>query len=76
MDSYLQNSVQTVRTQLAKLWGSVCLKFFTKPLLDTVNRLPAPPSPPVPQISSPDAQFDNVGGAGSLSTSGMNIFQI
>ena len=71
MDTYLQNSIPTVRNQLAKLWGSVCLKFFTKPLIDTVNRLPAPPPPPVPQITSPDAQFEPVGGGGasSLSTS-------
>ena len=69
MDTYLQNSIPIVRAQLAKLWGTVCLKFFTKPLVDTVNRLPAPPPPPVPQISSPDAQFEPVGGASSLSTS-------
>ena len=58
MDSYLQNSIPTVRNQLAKLWGPVCLKFFTRPLIDTVNRLPAPPPPPTVQISSPESQFD------------------
>ena len=63
MDSYLQNSIPLVRNQLAKLWSPGCLKYFTKPLISTVARLPAPPPPPVPQISSPDAQYDQVSGA-------------
>ena len=63
MDSYLQNSIPLVRSQLAKLWSPGCLKYFTKPLISTVARLPAPPPPPVPQISSPDAQYDQVSGA-------------
>ena len=33
MDSYLQNSIPTVRNQLAKLWNPQCLKFFCQPLM-------------------------------------------
>ena len=50
MDSYLQNSIETVRNQLAKLWSPTCLKFFCQPLVDTVQKLPVPPPPPVPTI--------------------------
>ncbi len=81
MDSFLQNSMPTVRNQLAKLWSPICLKFFTKPLVDTVNRLPVPPPPPTVQITSPDSQYDPLihygasGGASSLSSNPKQFFR-
>ncbi len=57
IDIHLQNSIITVRHQLAKLWSPSCLTFFTKSLLETVAALPPmlPPPPPAPTLTSPDA---------------------
>ena len=75
MDTYLQNSIPTVRNQLAKLWSPVCLKFFTRPLFDTVARLPAPPPPPAAQISSPETHYDQTGSMASASAGSNNAKQ-
>ena len=68
------HSIPLVRSQLAKLWSPGCLKYFTKPLISTVARLPAPPPPPVPQISSPDAQYDQVQVSGATSNQAKQFF--
>ena len=69
MDSYLQNSIPTVRNQLAKLWNPQCLKFFCQPLINTVQKLPIPPAPPAPTIASPDSRLqDYEAPSGSMNT--------
>jgi ubiquitin-protein ligase E3 B len=74
MDSHLQNSMTIVRNQLAKLWSPICLKYFTLPLVQTVNKLPAPPPPPVPQLSSPSDSHlhDYEASSSSSSSSGLS----
>ncbi len=57
LDSYLQNSMELVRSQLSKLWSSHTLTVMAKPLKEL--KLPELPSPPAVTTSPDNLQAED-----------------
>ncbi len=71
LDNYLQDSMEVVKSQLARLWSPQCIKILSKPLMDAVEKLPALPPPPNPEPpSSPTSGVSFAIAAASSGASG------